>query len=206
MKKCVFLLLTIILFLPQVFSQDDKQPQNNISWNLIDMGLQRFTMDYERMTKTGNMSFIIPISYRFGEFHRTVDDYNSYNYSPIGDLDDFKDESNWYVGFGFMFHPISKPTKVKFFFGPEIRFGGATHRYDYYYYEEYDYISSDFAPSEEVQEIKYAYAAFLVDVGIKYYPIKQLFMGVKIGVGAYGNHENSINAIISPAFKMGYSF
>lgn len=203
MKKYVLLLLISILFYPQVFSQDEKELQNNITWNLIDMGLQRFTMDYERMNKNGNMSVIIPVSYRFGEIHRSYDNY-SYNYSPIGDLDDFKDESIWYVGFGFMFHPISKPTKVKFFFGPEIRFGAASHR-AFYYDDEYDYVSSDYSPDDE-QKIEYAYAAFLIDVGIKYYPVKQFFMGVKIGFGAYGNHEDSINAIISPALKMGYSF
>lgn len=208
MKKCILLLLSIVLFSPQGYSQEESQTRNNITWNLVDMGLQRFTMDYERMNKNGNMSVIIPLSYRFGDINRSVD---TYSYSPVGDIEDFRDESEWYIGFGFMFHPISKPTKVRFFFGPEIRFGEASHiNYYYiddYYIDDYEYSSSYYQTNEDYRTKKrYAYAAFLVDVGLKYYPIKQLFMGVKVGIGAYGNHEDSLNGIISPAFKMGYSF
>lgn len=215
MKQYLSFLFLLVFCIPQSMAQDSDMKKNNISWNLIDMGLQRFSFQYERMTNDNKVSITLPMSYRFGEPGKFISsdgsddsDGSTVEISPSFDFSDFRDESDWYIGLGFMFHPIANAKKVQFFFGPEIRFGEATHVDSYYPYdEEYDYTSSYYEPGTETKaEIQYTYSAFLVNVGLKYYPIDQLFLGVKLGVGAYGSHSNGLNAIISPALRMGFSF
>ncbi len=210
MKQFIIILVLLVYFLPDSNAQQTQHKKNNISWNLIDMGLQRFSFEYERMTNDGKMSFTLPLSYRFGEAGRYID-YNDNDVSEVNtypDFSQFRDESDWYVGLGFMFHPIENAKKVQLFFGPEIRFGEATHVDKYLIYpEDYDYTSSYYEPgTEERTEIHYTYSAFLANVGLKYYPIDQLFLGIKLGIGAYGSHSNGLNGIISPALRMGFSF
>lgn len=212
MKQCLSFLILLVFCIPQSMAQDASFKKNNISWNLIDMGLQRFSFQYERMTNDNKMSFTLPMSYRFGEPGKLISSDDSDNstteISPFSSFSEFKDESDWYVGLGFMFHPIANAKKVQLFFGPEIRFGEATHVvYSNTYDEENDYTSSYQEPGyDNKTKISYTYSAFLANVGLKYYPIDQLFLGVKLGVGAYGSHSNGLNGIISPALRMGFSF
>lgn len=199
MKNLILIALIILVATPKLMSQEETMHRNSIAWNMSDMIFKRLTLDFDRLSSNGKMSFIVPISVRFGP---PGDQFSSNSSSiPLPNTDNMLDETDWYIGIGFLFYPGGSDQKFRFLFGPEIRYGEATHlSYNgYYEYSIDSYMEEDY-------EIHYSNTAFLFNVGFKYYPVDQLYMGLKIALGAFSNYSNGIEPLVSPGLKLGFSF
>lgn len=185
--------------LPHLMGQDKIIHRNSVSWNMSDMIFKRLTLDYDRLSSNGKLSFIIPVSVRFGP---AGDQFSSHSPSiPMPNTDQMLDETDWYIGLGFLFYPGGSDHPFRFLFGPEIRYGEATHLLSTGYYDHSmnTYIEKD-------EEIHYSNTAFLFNVGFKYYPVDQLYMGFKMAMGIFSNYSNGIEPLVSPGLKLGFSF
>lgn len=200
MKRLIILGLMVLISLPNILAQDHTIRRNHFSWNMSDMIFQRVTFDFERINKNGKMSVIIPLSVRFGPA-KSEFSYQSYNYMPVPFINEMLDETDWYIGVGFLLYPTDNLNKFKFFFGPEIRYGEATHIVNSTYYDSYvdQYIENN-------DEEHYSNISFLMNAGFKFYPMEQMYIGLKMAIGAYSKQNNSIDMLVSPGLKIGLSF
>lgn len=193
----VILFLTTFNYLPK--AQEVNTISNHVSWNLSDMVFQRFTIEAERSFGKEKKIFVnIPVSVRFGNVNQSFESGGDYLPFPIND---FTDESDWYVGLGVNFSPTPAKYKFRFLIGAEIRIGEATHIDQSTYY---DPLSSNHVANEI--ETRYTHTAFLINVGFKFYPMDNFFMGLKIAPGIYTNHNNNLMTFVSPGLKIGMSF
>lgn len=197
--KAIIIIVLIITFHFFSKAQETSILSNHISWNLSDMVFQRLTMEVEKsFGKEKKISVNIPLSVRFGNVDQSFQTGD--NYLPFP-LNDFTDESDWYIGIGLNFSPTPANYRFRFYLGTEIRLGEATHvnHTDYY-----DPVSSYYEINEV--ENRYTHTAFLINVGLKFYPMDNFFMGVKLAPGIYTNHNNNLKTYVSPGLKIGISF
>ena len=140
----------------------------------------------------------IPLSVRFGNVDQSFQTEG--NYLPFP-LNDFTDESDLYIGLGVNFSPTPAKYKFRFYLGTEIRIGEATHIDQSTYYDPV----SSYHEANEIEK-RYTHIAFLINVGFKFYPMENFFMGVKLAPGIYTNHNNNLMTYVSPGLKIGMSF
>ena len=199
MKRFIFIGLVILVSALNIFAQENTIWRNNFSWNMSDMIFQRVTFDFERINKNGKIAVIIPLSVRFGPAKSEL----SYSYSnlPVPLVNKMLDETDWYIGLGFLLYPLGNLNKFRFFFGPEIRYGEATHVVNSSYYDSY--VDQNI---EDNDEVHYSNISFLMNAGFKFYPLEQLYMGLKIAIGAYSKQNNGIDMLVSPGLKIGLNF
>lgn len=200
MNKFFIIILISLLSIPTLFAQEKPLLRNSISITMSDIIFQRFTFDFERAVKDGKMSVIVPLSVRFGSPKSELD-YNSNSDLPFPFIGDMLDETDWYIGLGFLFYSGSQQKKIKFFFGPEIRYGDATHvNVTSHYDDQYE------NRIEERIELHYSSPSFLMNAGFKIYPVEQMFVSLKLAIGAYTNYYNNVSMLVSPGIKIGLSF
>ena len=115
--------------------------QNNIGKNLItfhflDFAINNFTFSYERIISNGKFGIQIPFSFGYSEKTTTIP-------LPIPISTDYTNYlvNKFYTGIKFNIYPTGQG-KIKYFLGPELRFGNGLLHQDTYRYGNNPYTTN----------------------------------------------------------------
>jgi hypothetical protein len=150
---------------------------NIMAFHLFDLVFGDFAVSYERIIAGGRAGIKIPLAFGF------------YGYRPYDTPFNFN--NLFYSGFGMNFYPTGQG-RVRYFVGPQFRFGVGRSG-DYYYYEdEYGIYYQD-----EYYETTSLYLKYLVDNGIMIMPVRNFSISAifSLGVRFIPNAPSNINSI-----------
>ena len=165
--------------------------KNIFAIHLFDVVFGDFAMSYERILGEGRMSIRFPIA--FGFYAR-----NPYD-TP------FEFNNVFYSGAGINFYPTGQG-KVRYFVGPNFRFGVGRSADYYYYYDEYGALIYD-----QYYEENSFYMKYMVDNGIMIMPVKNLSISAIFSVGVRfiadpGYNLNRVQPDAQFAINLGFRF
>jgi len=158
---------------------------NALSYHILDVAYNDFKINYEHINKNGKLGITLPIAIGFNTHDSGPHDYINLAYS----------------GIGLNYYPTGQH-ETTYFIGPELDIGSAK---DYSYYYWYD-------PNQQDQDNRYAYLRFIVNNGLRYYPVVNFRVSVLAGIGiryldlGKNKHDEGFSATAYITFTMGYLF
>jgi hypothetical protein len=137
--------------------------RNLINFHIFDVVFGDFAMSYERIFGDGRVSLKVPVAFGF------------YGYSPYDTPFNFN--NLFYTGAGINFYPTGQGV-VRYFVGPNLRFGVGRSADYYYYYDDFGNYLYD-----QYYETNSFYMKYMVDNGIMIMPVRNLSISAIFSVG-----------------------
>jgi hypothetical protein len=160
--------------------------QNIFAYNIFDVVYSQFAFSYEHISKSGKMSFFIPISIGYGDGEGPKSFYDQ-----------------GFTGFGINLFPTGQH-RVTYYLGPEIHVGIGE-----------DYTQSDYDPYYgcylESTLSQFVYGRLMINNGIAYSPVPNLRLNATFGLGIRyydlpNSYDTGVNSTAYFTISMGYAF